>query len=101
MGIARRRRERARDQDREGRRPRDRPHGKRIVHVCAQAGYEVVAREVEEAYWKKAFEKIGGFMQKSVEKEKMSAADREAALSRMSGTTDSATSPIATSSSRP
>ena len=42
--------------------------GSGIVHVCAQAGYDVVAREVEEAYWKKAFEKIGGFMQKSVEK---------------------------------
>ncbi|HJU86303.1 MAG TPA: 3-hydroxyacyl-CoA dehydrogenase NAD-binding domain-containing protein, partial [Gemmatimonadota bacterium] len=62
--------------------------GSGIVHVCAQAGYQVVAREVEEAYWKKAFEKIGGFMQKSVEKEKMTAADREAALSRMSGTTE-------------
>jgi 3-hydroxybutyryl-CoA dehydrogenase len=62
--------------------------GSGIVHVCAQAGYEVVAREVEEAYWKKAFEKIGGFMQKAVEKEKMAAADREAALSRMRGTTE-------------
>jgi 3-hydroxybutyryl-CoA dehydrogenase len=61
--------------------------GSGIVHVCAQAGYEVVAREVEEQYWKKAFEKIGGFMQKAVEKEKMAAADREAALARMRGTT--------------
>jgi len=60
--------------------------GSGIVHVCAQAGYQVVAREVEEKYWKKAFEKIGGFMQKSVEKEKMAAADREAALGRMRGT---------------
>lgn len=62
--------------------------GSGIVHVCAQAGYQVVAREVEEKFWKKAFEKIGGFMQKAVEKEKMSAADREAALARMSGTTE-------------
>jgi 3-hydroxybutyryl-CoA dehydrogenase len=62
--------------------------GSGIVHVCAQAGYQVVAREVEETYWKKAFERIGGFMQKSVEKEKMTVADRDAALSRMSGTTD-------------
>jgi 3-hydroxybutyryl-CoA dehydrogenase len=62
--------------------------GSGIVHVCAQAGYEVVAREVEEKYWKKAFEKIGAFMQKAVEKEKMAAADREAALSRMRGTTE-------------
>ena len=62
--------------------------GSGIVHVCAQAGYEVVAREVEERYWKRAFERIGGFMQKSVEKEKMTAADREAALGRMRGTTE-------------
>lgn len=62
--------------------------GSGIVHVCAQAGYQVVAREVEESYWKRAFEKIGGFMQKSVEKEKMTAAARESTLSRMSGTTD-------------
>jgi 3-hydroxybutyryl-CoA dehydrogenase len=62
--------------------------GSGIVHVCAQAGYQVVAREVEETYWKRAFERIGGFMQKSVEKEKMTASDRDAAISRMSGTTD-------------
>lgn len=62
--------------------------GSGIVQVCAQAGYQVVAREVEERYWKKAFERIGGFMQKAVEKEKLTAADREATLARMTGTTD-------------
>ncbi|MGH7586971.1 MAG: 3-hydroxyacyl-CoA dehydrogenase family protein [Gemmatimonadota bacterium] len=62
--------------------------GSGIVQVCAQAGYRVVAREVEERYWKKGFEKIGGFMQKAVEREKMTAADREAALGRMTGTTE-------------
>ena len=62
--------------------------GSGIVQVCAQAGYRVVAREVEERYWKKGFEKIAGFMQKAVEKEKMTAADREAALGRMTGTTE-------------
>jgi 3-hydroxybutyryl-CoA dehydrogenase len=62
--------------------------GSGIVHVCAQAGYQVVAREIEDRYWQKAFEKIGGFMQKAVEKEKMTAEDREAALARISGTTD-------------
>jgi 3-hydroxybutyryl-CoA dehydrogenase len=61
--------------------------GSGIVQVSAQAGYEVVALEVEEKYWKKGFEKIGGFLQKAVEKGKMSAADREAALGRMTGTT--------------
>ena len=61
--------------------------GSGIVQVCAQAGYEVVAREVEEKYWKKGFERVGGFLQKAVEKEKMTAADREAVLGRMTGTT--------------
>ena len=62
--------------------------GSGIVQVVAQAGYPVVCREVEEAYWKKAFDKIGGFMQKSVEKGKLSAEDRESALGRMTGTTE-------------
>lgn len=62
--------------------------GSGIVQVVAQAGYPVVCREVEEAYWKKGFEKIGGFMAKAVEKGKMAAQDREAALGRMTGTTD-------------
>ena len=61
--------------------------GSGIAHVCAQAGYDVLVREVEEAYWKKGIEKIGSFMGKAVEKGKMEAADREAALSRLSGTT--------------
>lgn len=61
--------------------------GSGIVQVCAQAGYDVVAREVEEKYWKKGFEKIGGFLEKAVEKGKMSATDRTAALERMTGTT--------------
>ena len=62
--------------------------GSGIVQVCAQAGYAVVAREVEDRYWQKAFERIAGFLQKSVEKEKMTQADREAALGRMTGTTE-------------
>ncbi len=61
--------------------------GSGIVQVCAQAGYDVVAREIEEEYWKKAFGKIEGFLQKAVDKEKISSADKDAALSRMSGTT--------------
>lgn len=62
--------------------------GSGIVQVCAQAGYAVVAREVEDRYWQKAFEKIGGFLQKAVEKEKITREDREAALGRMTGTTE-------------
>ena len=61
--------------------------GSGIVQVVAQAGYPVICREVEESYWKRALDKIGGFLQKSVEKGKLSAEDRESALGRMSGTT--------------
>ncbi len=61
--------------------------GSGIVHVAAQAGYTVVAREVEEKFWKKGFDRIGGFTAKSVEKGKMKAEDREATLSRITGTT--------------
>ena len=62
--------------------------GSGIVQVCAQSGYEVVARELDEATWKKGLSRIEKFMQKAVEKEKMTAEDRDAALARMSGTTE-------------
>lgn len=62
--------------------------GSGIIQVCAQAGYNVVAREVDEKYWKKGFERIGAFMQKAVEKEKLSSEERQSALGRMTGTTD-------------
>ncbi len=61
--------------------------GSGIVQVCAQAGYTVIAREIEEEYWTKAFDKIGGYLQKAVDKERISADDRQAALGRMTGTT--------------
>jgi 3-hydroxybutyryl-CoA dehydrogenase len=62
--------------------------GSGIVQVVAQSGYQVVCREVEEPFWRKAFDKIAGFMQKTVEKEKMTATDRDAALGLMRGTTE-------------
>lgn len=62
--------------------------GSGIAHVCAQAGYEVIVREIEDAYWKKGVAKIEKFMERSVEKEKMTAADKDAALARISGTTE-------------
>jgi len=62
--------------------------GSGIAHVCAAAGYDVVVREVEEEYWRKGFEKIESFMGKAVEKEKMTSAEKDAALGRLTGTTD-------------
>jgi 3-hydroxybutyryl-CoA dehydrogenase len=62
--------------------------GSGIVQVVAQAGYPVVCREIEDAYWQKGFDKIAGFMAKTVDKGKMTPEDREATLGRMSGTSD-------------
>jgi 3-hydroxybutyryl-CoA dehydrogenase len=62
--------------------------GSGIVQVVAQAGYDVVCREVEDAYWQKGFDKIAGFMAKAVDKGKMTLEDREATIGRMSGTSD-------------
>ncbi|MDX1623504.1 MAG: 3-hydroxybutyryl-CoA dehydrogenase [Gemmatimonadota bacterium] len=62
--------------------------GSGIAHVCAAAGYDVLVREIDEEYWKKGFEKIGSFMQKAVEKEKMAAGEKEAAMERLTGTTE-------------
>ncbi|MFN2384383.1 MAG: 3-hydroxyacyl-CoA dehydrogenase family protein [Gemmatimonadota bacterium] len=59
-----------------------------IIQVCAQAGYQVIAREVEEKYWQKGLGRIEGFLGKAVEKGKLEAADRDAALGRITGTTD-------------
>ena len=62
--------------------------GSGIVQVVAQAGYPVVCREVEDAYWQKGFDRIASFMGKAVDKGKMTLEDREATLGRMSGTSD-------------
>ncbi|MBW3661014.1 MAG: 3-hydroxybutyryl-CoA dehydrogenase, partial [Gemmatimonadetes bacterium] len=62
--------------------------GSGIAHVCAAAGYDVLVREIEEEYWKKGFAKIETFMAKAVEKEKMAAEEKDAAMGRLSGTTD-------------
>lgn len=62
--------------------------GSGIAHVCAAAGYDVLVREIEDEYWKKGFGKIESFMGKAVEKEKMTAEQKDAAMSRLTGTTE-------------
>lgn len=62
--------------------------GSGIAHVCAAAGYDVKVREIEQEYWKNGFAKIDSFMGKAVEKEKMTAAEKDAAMGRLSGTTE-------------
>lgn len=60
-------------------------HG--IALVSAQAGFTVVIRDIEEEFVEKGISKIEKFLNKSVEKQKISENDKKKILSRISGTT--------------
>jgi 3-hydroxybutyryl-CoA dehydrogenase len=62
--------------------------GSGIAQVCAEAGYSVVVREVNEGFLKKGLDKIEGFLAKGVEKGKVTAERKAEVLSRLQGTTD-------------
>jgi len=59
--------------------------GSGIAEISARAGYETVVREVSEEVVEKGIQKIHGSLGKAVDKGKMSAEDRDAAVSRLSG----------------
>ena len=61
-------------------------HG--IAHVAAKAGYQVVMVDLEEGLLRKGVQTIGAEMQRAVDKGKMAAVDREAALARIRTSTD-------------
>jgi len=61
-------------------------HG--IAHVAARSGFDVILIDIEESLLKKGLETIGSEMQRAVDKGKMAAADREAALGRIRTTSD-------------
>src|SRR5437879_8449658 len=61
-------------------------HG--ITQVAAQAGFDVVVREVDDATLAKGIGKIEKLLGRAVEKEKMTAEDAEAVRGRIDGTTD-------------
>jgi 3-hydroxybutyryl-CoA dehydrogenase len=61
--------------------------GSGIAQVAAQAGFETVVREVEQKFVDKGFGSIEKSLGKFVEKGKMTAADRDAAMGRLRGTT--------------
>ena len=61
--------------------------GSGIAQVSAQAGYDVIVREVTDELFQRGYDRIAGSLAKFVEKQKLSAADRDAALGRISGTT--------------
>jgi 3-hydroxybutyryl-CoA dehydrogenase len=62
--------------------------GSGIAQVAAQAGYDVVVREVEQKFLDKGMGGIQKNLAKSVEKGKMQQADADACLSRLKGTTN-------------
>ncbi|HSM61229.1 MAG TPA: 3-hydroxybutyryl-CoA dehydrogenase [Longimicrobiales bacterium] len=62
--------------------------GSGIAEVAAKSGFQVVVREVSGDLLQAGEARIGQSMDKAVEKEKLSAADRDGALGRLSFTTD-------------
>jgi 3-hydroxybutyryl-CoA dehydrogenase len=62
--------------------------GSGIAQVAAQAGYDVVVREVEQKFIDKGLGGIQKSLGKFVEKGKMQQADMDACLGRLKGTTD-------------
>ena len=62
--------------------------GNGIAQVCAAAGLQVVMTDIAEGAVERGLAMVGSSLERLVKKEKMSAADREAALGRIIGTTD-------------
>jgi 3-hydroxybutyryl-CoA dehydrogenase len=62
--------------------------GSGIAQVAIEAGYEVVGREVTAELGELARGRIAHFLQRKVDKERMSVEEREAALARLSVTTE-------------
>lgn len=64
--------------------------GSGIAQVCAVAGYETIVRDVAKEIWDRARTGIEKSLAKFVEKGKLAAPDRDAALKRLSFTTATA-----------
>jgi len=62
--------------------------GAGIAQLAIEAGYETIGREVTDEVGQQARGRIAHFLQRKVDKELMSALDRDAALARLSLTTE-------------
>jgi 3-hydroxybutyryl-CoA dehydrogenase len=62
--------------------------GAGIAQLAVQAGFETVGREVSAELCDRARERIGYFLGRGVEKGRLTGAEREAALARLTTTTD-------------
>src|SRR6266699_2345235 len=61
--------------------------GAGVAEVCARAGYDTLVREINDEFLAKGLERIEASMQSAVNRGKLTAADYDAALSRLRGTT--------------
>jgi 3-hydroxybutyryl-CoA dehydrogenase len=62
--------------------------GSGIVELCAKKGYAVIVREINDEFLAKGLKRIQDSTAYAVKKEKMTAADRDALLARIKGTTN-------------
>ena len=62
--------------------------GAGIAQVCVQAGIETVGREVSEQLCERARDRIGHYLARGVEKGRLTAEERDAALARLTTTTE-------------
>ena len=62
--------------------------GNGIAHVAAQAGLRVIMHDLEDAFVERGLGTIAKNLQRGVDKGRMSAEDGDAALGRVTGTTD-------------
>jgi len=62
--------------------------GSGIAQVCAEAGYAVVVREVDDQALQAGLGRIRGFLKKGVDRGKMTAERMQAVLDKIQGTTD-------------
>jgi 3-hydroxybutyryl-CoA dehydrogenase len=61
--------------------------GNGIAHVAALSGVEVVMRDLTDAFVRKGLDTVAKNLQRGVDKGKMTAAEKDAVLARISGTT--------------
>lgn len=64
--------------------------GNGIAQMAAQVGYEVILRDIKEEFVERGMKNIDRFLSRSVEKGKLEAAEKDAILGRIKGTTEMA-----------
>jgi len=62
--------------------------GSGITHICAQSGYQVVVSEINNTLLNKGLASIGYYLTRGVERGRLSQQDKDSALARIKGTTN-------------